>query len=373
MRIRSIRAIPVAVPRLPHFLPKTAHGETDMSRYVLLQVETNEGIVGLGEVTCSPGWNGEDAIGTTRLVQDFIGPALVGIDASDTQTVLSAVSRITKGRPFLRAGIEMACLDAVGRRLNVAVATLLGGTVRQRIETKIVLPARDVERVAAMAQDLEQYAVGTVKVKVGTGIDDDIARVRRVREIVGEGVRITVDANEGWQPHEARRALPLLADLRVAAIEQPLARDAWQETAQLRALTGAALLADEAVWSVRDVVHAAQSGAYDAVSVYPGKCGGMRESLVMARVAGALNMSAAFGSNLELGVGAAALAHTIAACPELSEDVPSDLIGPLYFESSLVTDASFVAWDHAQCPAGPGLGVELDDDAVARYRTDGQD
>ncbi len=370
MKIRSIRAIPVAVPRLARFLPRTAHGETPSSRYVLLEVETDEGLVGLGEITCSPGWNGEEAVGTTRLVREYVSPAVGGIDASAGSEIRSAIAQITRHRPFLRAGIEMACLDIVGRSLNVPVSTLLGGALRRRIETKMVLPAREVERVAAMARDLMQYQVTTVKVKVGTGIEDDIARVRQVREIVGDGVRITTDANEGWQPSEARRALPIFEELGVAAIEQPLPRNAWIATAQLRPLTSAVLLADEAVWSLRDILRAGEAGAFDAVSVYPGKCGGMREALIMARVAGELDMTAVFGSNLELGVGAAALAHTIAACPELSKDVPSDLIGPLYFESSLITDDSFVNWTHAHCPDGPGLGVELDRDAVERYRID---
>jgi muconate cycloisomerase len=77
-----------------------------------------------------------------------------------------------------------------------------------------------------------------------------------------------------------------------------------------------------------------------------------------------------FGSNLELGVGAAAMAHVIAASPLLSALVPADLIGPLYFESSLVTDDSFVGWRSAGLPPGPGLGIELDREALAGYRMD---
>jgi L-alanine-DL-glutamate epimerase-like enolase superfamily enzyme len=74
-----------------------------------------------------------------------------------------------------------------------------------------------------------------------------------------------------------------------------------------------------------------------------------------------------FGSNLELGIGAAALAQVATVCPRLSSAVPADLIGPLYFESALVLDASFVGWTGAKLPAGPGLGIDLDRETLARY------
>jgi L-alanine-DL-glutamate epimerase-like enolase superfamily enzyme len=129
------------------------------------------------------------------------------------------------------------------------------------------------------------------------------------------------------------------------------------------------MIGDESVWTLADVGRSAESGAFDMVSLYPGKCGGLRAALVMAEAAAALGLGVTFGSNLELGVGAAALAHAIAASPVLSPLVPADLIGPLYFESSLVTDRSFVGWGGATVPPGPGLGVQLDPDALARYRT----
>lgn len=372
MRIRQLRAIPVAVPRRERFLPRTAHGETPVSQYVLIEIESEDGVVGLGEVTCSPTWNGEEVAGSTRLLREVVDDALRGSDASSWAVAQSRVAPFMRDRPFLRAGIEMACLDLTGRYLGVPVATLLGGAIRERIETKFVLPAREIQRVADMALDARQYGIAAVKVKVGTGIAEDIARVARVREIFGDVVRITVDANEGWQPHEARRAISALDDLGVAAIEQPLPRVAWVATAQLRTMTGAVLFGDEAIWTLADVLQAGQVGAFDAVSIYPGKCGGLRETLMLARAAGALAMPVVFGSNLELGIGSAALAHTIAACPELSKEVPSDLIGPLYHESSLVTDAGFVGWDHGRVPSGVGLGIELDRDAVERYRMDGR-
>ena len=127
-------------------------------------------------------------------------------------------------------------------------------------------------------------------------------------------------------------------------------------------------MGDESIWTMQDVFRAAGTGAFDIVSLYPGKCGGLRRTLAMAKAAVGHGLSVAYGSNLELGVGAAAIAHTIAATPEVSTVVPADLIGPLYFESPLVLDAIFVGWGGATVPDGPGLGVELDRAALEEYR-----
>jgi muconate cycloisomerase len=87
----------------------------------------------------------------------------------------------------------------------------------------------------------------------------------------------------------------------------------------------------------------------------------------MSAAAAALGLTVSFGSNLELGIGAAAMAHTIAVVPPSEPELPADLIGPLYFEAALVTDPGFVRWSGANLPAGPGLGVELDREQLDRY------
>jgi L-alanine-DL-glutamate epimerase-like enolase superfamily enzyme len=370
MKIRQVRAIPVRVPRTPRFLPKTAHGEVPASEYVVLEVETADGLTGLGEVTCAPRWNGEEAAGTTALVRDQIGPALAGLDPASWAGVSARLAAVFSGRPFLRAGVEMACLDLLGRDTGRPVVDLLGGAYRERIPTKFVLPAREVGRVRAMAEDLGRTGVDAVKVKVGTGAGGDLARVGAVRDVLGADVRLTVDANEGWQPDEARGVLTGLAEHGVSAVEQPLPRAAWRASALLRGVSPAAIIGDESVWTMADVARSAETGAFDLVSLYPGKCGGLRATLAQAEAAQGLGLGVTFGSNLELGVGAAAMAHVIAASPLLSALVPADLIGPLYFESSLITDDSFVGWRSAGLPRGPGLGIELDREALAGYRMD---
>ncbi len=367
MKITTVRATPVRVPRLTRFLPRTAHGEVTASEYVILELGTDNGAVGLAEVTCSPTWSGEDAAGSTELLEGDVGSRLVGTDPANWNRLAAAIDPLLEGRPFLRAAIEMACLDLTGKRLGASVADLLGGPVRERIPTKLVLPARATDLVMEMARDAAGLGPSTLKVKVGLDVGEDIERVAAVRREVGEAMQLTVDANEGWREEDAKVGVAALTKLGVAAFEQPLPRGADSESAGLREMTAAAIVGDESIWTLEDVAAAWRAGSFDTVSVYPGKCGGLRRCLRMARTALDLGLEVTFGSNLELGIGAAALAQVAAVCPRLSTAMPADLIGPLYFESTLVADASFVGWTGARLPAGPGLGIELDREALARY------
>ncbi|MCE2528254.1 MAG: hypothetical protein J4G11_00085 [Acidimicrobiia bacterium] len=361
-------ATPVEVPRLARLLPKTAHGQVLASRYVVLELESNSGVVGIGEVTCSPAWNGEEALETSRLLSGPLQSELVGADPLSWADVSTRFDRTIHDRPFLRAAVEMACLDLAARHFDVPAYVLLGGAYRTRIATKIVLPAREIETVRAMAGGLLGLGITTLKVKVGLEVEGDIARVAAVRETLGPDVRITVDANEGWSPEEARSAVERLDGLGVVAVEQPLSRRAWEASAALRRMTGMAVMGDESIWTRRDVIEAARTGGFDTVNLYPGKCGGLRRTISMADLARGLGLAVSYGSNLELGIGSAAMAHAAAATRQLSPVVPADLIGPLYFESTMVADAGFVRWDGADVPPGTGLGIQLDRKALERYR-----
>lgn len=375
MRIAAFRATRVRVPRLARFLPRTAKGETAVNDYVIVELDCGD-VVGVGEVTCSPRWNGEDPAGTVHLVRDVLDEALRGLDPAAWATVADRVDACVRNRPFLRAAVEMAGLDAVGRHHGLSAATLLGGARRDAIATKLVLPARDPEVVAAMADDALSLGATCLKVKVGLGPEADLARLDAVRRVAGhadgngDAVQLTVDANEGWPSDRPAQLAHALDERRVAAVEQPFPRAAVRATARFRAATRAAVVADESVWDARDVDAAHHSGAFDVVALYPGKCGGLHRTVRLAHSAHDHGLGVTLGSNLELGPGAAALAHVAAVVPALAAAIPSDLIGPLYAEHALVTDAGFVRWDGATVPSGPGLGVTLDPDALRTYTVD---
>jgi muconate cycloisomerase len=210
--------------------------------------------------------------------------------------------------------------------------------------------------------------VRCLKVKVGLDRDGDEARVAAVREAAGAAVPIGVDANCGWSFTTARRMIERLAPYDLLFMEQPIRPGDPEALAQLRAESPVPIMADESVFTLADAWAVAHAGAADILSVYPGKNGGIGAVLEIAGLARAAGLVCSIGSNLELGIGTAAMLHVAAACAAIdSETYPADIIGPLYHEADLLERALVLGPAAAHLPEGPGLGVTLDEEQLARW------
>jgi muconate cycloisomerase len=369
MKITQIEPIPVCVPLKKGMTAKTAHGEHVTSPYVIVKVHTDEGIVGLGEATISALWSGETQAGTVAAIRDYIAPQLVGKDPRDITAARRAMEFIIKLNPFTKAAFEMALWDIAGKSASVPVYRLLGGQVRDGVRIKLVVWARDVAGSRKMAE--EHLALGVTCVKVKTGLDpeSDIARVRAVREVTPKHIPVTIDSNCGWTIQEAKYCLRALADLNLLLAEQPIPSGDPAALAELRRDTPTPIMADESVFTLQDAWLLTTHRAADIFSVYPGKHGGIAATGEIIAVAKAAGLRCTIGSNLELGIGTAAMLHVAAAFPEVDCDsFPADTIGPFYHEGDVITRPLDLGPPYAKVPDGPGLGVELDEKALGRWR-----
>ena len=128
-------------------------------------------------------------------------------------------------------------------------------------------------------------------------------------------------------------------------------------------------MADESVFTLDDAWSLAAHQAVDILSVYPGKHGGLAATLEIVHVAKAAGIACSIGSNLELGIGTAAMLHLAAAVPNIDcETYPADIIGPLYHEADLLKTPLQLGPEYAVVPEGPGLGVEIDEKQIERWR-----
>jgi L-alanine-DL-glutamate epimerase-like enolase superfamily enzyme len=369
MKITRVEAIPICVPLKKGLTAKTAHGEHVTSPYVLVKVHTDAGHVGLGEATISGLWSGETQAGTVAAIRDYIAPQLVGKDPRDIAAARRAMDFVIKLNPFTKAAVEMALWDIAGKAAGVPVYQLLGGKVRDRVRIKLVVWARDVPGSRKMAEEHLALGVSCVKVKVGLDPETDIARVRAVREVAGPDIPVTIDANCGWTIQQAKHCLRALADVNLLLAEQPIPAGDPAALAELRRDTPAPIMADESVFTLQDAWLLTLHRAADIFSVYPGKHGGIAATAEIIAVAKAAGLRCTIGSNLELGIGTAAMLHVAAAFPEVDCDAfPADTIGPFYHDGEVITKPLDLGPPHAKIPDGPGLGVELDEAAVARWR-----
>ena len=371
MKIDRIEAIPICVPLKKHMTAKTAHGEHVTSPYVLVRVHTDEGLVGLGEATISGLWSGESQAGSVAAINEYIAPALLGKDPRDISANRRAMDFMIKLNPFTKAAVEMALWDIAGKSAGLPVYQLLGGKVRDRVRIKLVVWARDLPGSKLMAEQHLALGVSCIKVKTGLDPATDIARVRLVRETIGPDMPLTIDSNCGWTIQQAKHCLRALEDCNLLLAEQPIPAGDPAALAEVRQSTSIPIMADESVFTLQDAWLLTAHRAADILSIYPGKHGGIAGTAEIVAVAKAAGLRCTIGSNLELGIGTAAMLHVAAAFPEIdTETFPADTIGPFYHDYDLITQPLDLGPPYAQIPTGPGLGVELDDEQLKRFRVD---
>lgn len=369
MKITRIEPIPICVPLKKGLTAKTAHGEHAVSPYVLVKVHTDAGIVGLGEATISGLWSGETQAGTVAVIAEYLAPQLLGKDPRDITACRRAMDFIIKLNPFTKSAVEMALWDIAGKAAGLPVYQLLGGKVRDRVRIKLVVWARDVAGSRAMAEGHLNLGVSCVKVKTGLDPVTDVARVKAVREVAGPDIPVTLDSNCGWTIQQAKWCLRQLEGANLLLAEQPIHAGDPAALAEVRASTHTPIMADESVFTLQDALLLAQYRAADILSIYPGKHGGIAATAEIIAVAKAAGLRCTIGSNLELGIGTAAMLHVAAAFPEVDTDAfPADTIGPFYHDADLITQPLDLGPPYAVVPTGPGLGVELDEAQLKKYR-----
>jgi muconate cycloisomerase len=190
-----------------------------------------------------------------------------------------------------------------------------------------------------------------------------------VRRAIGPDVRLGVDANGGWSPRVAIQTIRRLMEFDVFFAEQPVpALDvAW--LADVRAAVEVPVMADESVYTLQDAMAVVRANAADVLSVYVGKGGGIGPARKIAAVAEAAGLTCTVGSNLELGIACAAMIHLAMATPGIgAEEFPCDILGPFFYEADLLAEPLPIAAGSARPFERPGLGVELDEEQVERFR-----
>lgn len=371
MKITEIETIPIRVGvdrRVGQV--KDPKGFRFVSNLLIVFIRTDTGIEGIGEVTGSPDWSGETSVGARQVIEHHFAPKLMGEDPRRVRYCMSKLSK-TFANSFAKAGIEMALLDILGKSLNAPIYQILGGAVRS-LELPLRFPVIPVgpQESAEVSKRMVAEDFRTIKLKVGHDpLEFDMERVRLVREAIGPDVRLTVDANGGWSVNEAIRAAPCLEEYDVAFIEQPVPRLDLDGLARVRSQVRLPIMADESVFTMQDALNCIRKEAADIISIYPGKHGGILNTVEMAAVAEAAGVYCAIGSNMEWDIGSAAMAHVTAALPNIAvERYAADIIGAWFHIEHAMENPPLVKNGLLTVPQGPGLGIVLNRDRLEALR-----
>jgi muconate cycloisomerase len=371
VKITAVETIPVRVPIKPMLAIKSGRGGSHVtSPFLIVKVHTDDGVVGLGEASCTPRWSGEDQFTAQHLIKTYFEPALLGLDPTQIDECSRAFMPLVANNPFTKSAIEMALWDIAGKAAGKPVYELLGGRVREHVPTKFSISGRPPDDAAAIARWATEQGFVKMKVKVGIDIAGDEARVRAVRAAVGPKVHLGVDANGGWGDcHTAIDAVARLLAHDIRFVEQPVPAADLFGLARVRDVIAPPVIADESVYTLADARNLHEAKAADVLSIYVGKAGGIGPAREIAQFAASVGMACTIGSNLELGIGSAAMTHlALATAGVTAEQYACDIIGPLFYEDDILREPLPIKGGEARVHERPGLGVELDDEKLARYR-----
>jgi L-alanine-DL-glutamate epimerase-like enolase superfamily enzyme len=364
MKITDLKTTILSVPfAKPTFWP---FGRWDGSTVVVIEIETDEGITGLGESIClqSPAEAVELLIQGTK-------PLLIGQDPFDTEPIGKRIEGLGAWNPFGRhfagyalGGIDMALWDIAGKACNQPLYKLLGGKIRSKAEGFKFIPHGEPETMAAEAQAAVAQGYRTIYCKY-TDIEHLENAIKAMRQRIGEKPKLWVDFNQTLSPGFAVAFLKKMENLRIDIAEQPILRSNLDGMAYVRNAVPTQILAHESSWTISDTLNVIQKGAADIISAEPRMSWGILATKKAAALAEAAGMPVVMHSAAELGIAQAAFLHVIASTPNfiLANQCMYDWFDDDYLEGGkLAFDGPFLT-----VPEAPGIGVALDRDKMSKY------
>lgn len=355
MRVERLEAIPYSLPfREPYV---TARGRLSERELLAVRVET-DGLVGWGETASLSLRGGAPVAELARQLTEVCLPALAEAPF-EPDRIWSALARCrSRGAtaPAL-AAIDIALHDLAGKAAGQPVWKLLGSAAAAPVTCNATLPAANPATLRSYAERWASQGFRTFKLKVG--VPGDVAQVAAMRELLGPEARIRVDANGAWTLDEAAERLRAMARHTVELAEEPVS--GLRQLAELRRRVRVPLAADESVASARDAREAVESDACSLATVKLAKAGGIAEALEIAAV-----LPVYLSSALEGPIGITAAAHAVQALPDraVTRTLAHGLATERLFGETVGAGAR-LRGDLLELPEGPGLGVEVDEDALA--------
>ena len=383
MKVSNIETFPVALELMQPF--KIANASFTHMYYVMIKVETDDGVTGYGE--SSPAWEvtGETQFSVMDCIhhlteEDKLGFNLIGQEVSNLQNVKDIMEilcpnnhvNIFWGAPSAKAGLEEALLDIVGKTQGKSIYELFGGK-QKPVPFAHVLGIAPVKETLGQAKELLENGIDKIKLKIGVekidGLEnyqrdvDVILGIKNLIETLNPGAKMVADANQGFITAEKTIAFLEKVPDCLEYLEQPVIAGDRLGMKQIKEHCDVTLMADESLHSYYDAKILLELNAVDVFNIKLMKCGGMIEALKLADLAKQNNKRVVLGSMMENQVGAIPSLHTF-FCDDIFDSTESGFFNYLKTNigSGLSLDGNFI-----KVPSGPGIGLDVDEGDFTKH------
>ncbi len=370
----AVSRVEVLTAELPfRFSFGHALAERNSSTNVFVKLTLSDGTTGFGEGVPRPYVTGETPESAVSALCDRHAPALLGTELSEPAVVPAVLDEVAAAgappgpRGAAWCALELALLDAAGRLFDLPVSHWLGPVRASVVSYDAVIPFANPRVLTAVALVVRMLGIDRVKVKVGDDLDEDLQRLRLLRRVLGGDVDLRVDANCAWTTDQALAALDRMRPYRISVVEQPVVAGNLDGLRRLTAECPELIAVDESLRTREEAQALVEAKACDAFNIRVSKCGGLLASVGIAEVAAGAGLTCIVGAQVgESGILSAAGRHLAAA------------IAPRYLEGSagrLLLDEDVIServlpgrGGRARPHAGPGLGVNVNADTLARHQ-----
>ena len=350
----GIQQIEIYSVKLSYHEPfRIALGTSVESHNIIVRVITDFEVEGWGEASPSQRITGETPQTVTEAL-DKIAPKLIGMCPLRIEKDTEAMNEAVAGNPSAKAAIDMALYDILGKVAHRPLYRMLGG-YRTKVLTDLTLGIKSPEEMARDAVKAVERGFKAIKVKVGVDPEEDVERVAKIRDAVGDTVKLRIDANQGWSPEQAVKTLRKLEKFHVEFAEQPVKANDLEGLKYVRENSPIPVMADETVHSPKDAMKAIKAEAVDLINIKLMKSGGILNAMKIAAVAEAAEIPCMIGCMGESALGIAAATHLAAAVKNIFyADLDSDLL----LKDKLAEEGAKLENSFRIPPEKPGLGIQ---------------
>ncbi|NLC12768.1 MAG: dipeptide epimerase [Chloroflexi bacterium] len=353
MKITQIRLAQLHAPLKHPF--KTALRTVEKMEDVIVEIHTDEGLVGYGEAAPTALITGDSKGAIISAIRDHITPVLLGMSLDNLEAIFQRLDGAILKNTSAKAAIDMAIYDLFGQMVGTPVYKLLGG-YRSQLETDITISINSPEEMVADSLEAKALGYKILKLKLGIDVNLDLERLKAIISAVGPDMKLRLDANQGWKPKEAIRILREIEakGFPIEFVEQPVSANDFEGLKFVTDNTDLDVMADESVFSPSDALRLLQMRAVDILNIKLMKCGGIHQALKICSVAEIYGVDCMVGCMLESKLSVNAASH-FAAAKSVVKYV--DLDGPGLCLIDPVLGGADFATSQITLNDDPGLGI----------------
>ena len=318
----------------------------------IIRIGTDAGLVGWGEMAPLGAFYDPSFAAGARAALAILAPALIGADPLQANAVNRRMDHVLNGHPYAKAAIDMACWDLAGKNAEQPLAELLGGRFGDSVALYRSVSQAEPARMAAQARHYLEAGYRRIQVKVGLDPDEDVERIRAVRDALPRDVVLFADANGGWSTHQVRRFLRATRDLDYY-LEQPCAR--YAECLAIRAECDRPLVLDESIDSLRVLNQACADRLADGITIKLARVGGITKARLIRDTAVEMGLAVTVEDTGGAEIDTAAIAHMSLSTPESARLHTVDFHN--WVTVSNATGMPVCRDGKMTAPSAPGLGV----------------